>query len=72
MLNLETGMHYSEILAVIRAKRDAIRTDLEELRGEGAAIIAISADDLIQLELAGYIISLESGRVLAGPARLIL
>ena len=72
MLALKQGMSFETVLAVIHQKRDAIRIDMEELRADGVDVIDIAPHDLLALELAGFMIDITSGVVLAGPQVLVL
>lgn len=72
MLNLVKDMHFRDVLAVMNQKRDAIQLDLAELKAEGVPVVDIEPQDLLSLELAGYIVSLETGKILSGPRVLVL
>ena len=72
MLKLNSTTHFSDVLAVLHAKRDAIALDLAELKSEGVSVIDVDPADMLLMERCGYIVCVESGRILAGPAQLVL
>ena len=72
MLALEKGMNFQTVLDVINRKREAIAIDLAELRADGVTTIDVDPADLMALELAGYMIDIQTGVVLAGPRVLVL
>ena len=72
MLTLQKGMNFQTVLDVINRKREAIAIDLAELRADGVDVIDVAPHDLLALELAGYMIDVQTGVVLAGPRVLVL
>lgn len=72
MLALRKGMNYQTVLDVIAAKRAAIALDLAELKQDGVKVIDIDPNDLMSLELAGFMVCVETGVILAGPAQFVL
>ena len=72
MLNLVKDMHFQTVLDVMNRKREAIRTDLDELKAEGVPVVDIEPQDLLSLELAGYIVDVLTGKILSGPRVLVL
>lgn len=72
MLNLVKDMHFQDVLTVMHQKRDAIRLDLDELKAEGVPVVDIEPQDLLSLELAGYIVDVLTGKILSGPRVLVL
>ena len=71
-MKLTANTHFSEILPLLRQKRDAIALDLQELRNEGVNVIDVDPGDLLLLERCGYMIDVVTGRVMAGPKVLVL
>lgn len=63
---------YSEILALLHAKRAAVEEYLAELRQDDPHIIPIDPGDLAWLETLNYCIDLNDGRVVFGPRQLTL
>ena len=63
---------YSDILALLHEKRAAAALYLAEIREEDPNIIEISPADLAWAETLGFCFDLNNGRVVFGPAQLVL
>ena len=71
-MQLTANTYFTDVLSIFNEKRAAIALDMAELRSEGVSVIDVDPGDLLALELAGFMVCIETGRILAGPAQLVL
>ena len=71
-MQLTANTYFTDVLSIFNEKRAAIALDMAERKAEGVSVIDVDPGDLLAMELAGYIVCIETGRILSGPARLVL
>ena len=71
-MQLTANTYFTDVLSVFNEKRAAIALDMAELKAEGVSVIDVDPGDLLAMELAGFIVCIKTGRILSGPARLVL